>query len=133
MYPPYGTALVEAHNRRFEAVFVILHPFIRLPEQLAWSVTRRYPTDSEIVAEGSACTWTEVGAANRTEFVRASQSGVDDSDRITQRRTLLITREETLCKGFCNHSPSGCRSRGGSSRCCNGSWCGLSPRVEAID
>lgn len=74
VYPPYGTALIEAHNRRFEAVFVILHPFIRLPEQLAWSVTRRYPTDSEIVAEGSACTWTEVGR----------QTGLNSCARLNQ-------------------------------------------------
>ena len=63
-YPPYGTPLVEAYDRRFEAVFIILHPFIRVPEHLEWSVTRRYPTDAEISAAGLPVTWTEV--ANET-------------------------------------------------------------------
>jgi hypothetical protein len=65
VYPPYGTALTEAYEGRFEAVFVILHPFIRIPEHLAWTATRRYPADAEIIAHGTRCTWTQVGRETR--------------------------------------------------------------------
>lgn len=53
--------MIEAYDRRFEAVFILLHPFIKVPERLAWSVTRTYPSDLEILSEGSACTWEDVG------------------------------------------------------------------------
>jgi hypothetical protein len=36
-YPPYGLPLVEAYDSRFEAVFVLLHPFIQMPERLSWT------------------------------------------------------------------------------------------------
>lgn len=60
VYPSYSAPLLDAYERRFEAVFIILHPFIRVPEQLAWSVRRKYPTDAEIVELGSRCTWAQV-------------------------------------------------------------------------
>jgi len=59
-YPPYGLPLVEAYEGCFEAVFVVLHPFIRVPERLSWTVTNQYPTDADIVACGSRYTWIEV-------------------------------------------------------------------------
>jgi len=49
-YPPYSEPLVEAYGRAFECVFVVLHPFVRVPAELAWSATRRYPGDAEIAA-----------------------------------------------------------------------------------
>jgi hypothetical protein len=55
-YPPYGLPLVEAYDGCFEAVFVVLHPFIGVPERLSWTVTNQYPTDVDIVAQGSRYT-----------------------------------------------------------------------------
>jgi hypothetical protein len=52
--------LVEAFEGRFEALFIVLHPFIGVPERLSWTETRQYPTDAEIVAQGSRYTWNEV-------------------------------------------------------------------------
>lgn len=63
VYPPYGTPLVEAYEGRFESVFIVLHPFIRVPESLAWRTTGQYPSDRQILEEGSAFRWTAVEAA----------------------------------------------------------------------
>jgi hypothetical protein len=60
VYPPYGTHLVEAYDGRFECAFVALHPFVRVPAALGWSVTRQYPDDAAIAAHGAKCTWAEV-------------------------------------------------------------------------
>lgn len=53
--------LIEAYDRRFEAVFILLHPFIAIPEELSWRVTRKYPSDAEIISRGSSFRWTEIG------------------------------------------------------------------------
>jgi hypothetical protein len=65
IYPLYGTPLVEAFDGRFESVFVLLHPFVRMPQPLSWSRTRRYPEDAEIRAEGKKCTWSEAATEAR--------------------------------------------------------------------
>ena len=54
--------LLEAYGGRFESAFVILHPFVRVPQSLAWSATRRYPEDAQIAALGARCAWSEVEA-----------------------------------------------------------------------
>lgn len=59
-YPPYGTPLVEAYDRRFESVYVLFHPFVRVPDELAWSATKQYPTDEQIVAHGRRFEWADV-------------------------------------------------------------------------
>lgn len=59
-YPAYETPLLEAYGGRFESAFVILHPFVRVPAQLAWKTGSSYPDDSEFIAYGSKCTWGEV-------------------------------------------------------------------------
>jgi hypothetical protein len=61
-YPPYGAPLVEAYGGRFESVFVVLHPFVRVPSSLAWCVTRQYPDDAQIATFGAKCPWSEVAA-----------------------------------------------------------------------
>jgi len=83
VYPPYGMPLIEAYEGRFEAVFVILHPFIRVPESLAWTATRRYPTDAEIIAHGSRCAWAEAGR----------QTGLNSCARLNQ---ALLTATGSL-------------------------------------
>jgi hypothetical protein len=59
-YPSYEAPLVKAYGGRFESVFVVLHPFLRVPEELAWKTTKQYPSDEQIVARGEKCTWAEV-------------------------------------------------------------------------
>ena len=61
-YPPYDIPLVEAYEARFESVFVLLHPFVHVPDTLAWSATQHYPTDAQILAYGAKYTWSDVAA-----------------------------------------------------------------------
>jgi hypothetical protein len=61
-YPPYSIPLNEAYDDRFESVFILLHPFIQVPEELAWSATRNYPDDASILSAGAKYGWTEVAA-----------------------------------------------------------------------
>lgn len=61
-YPTYETPLLEAYDGRFESAFVMLHPFVRVPAQLAWKSAAGYPDDAEILAYGSKCSWAEVYA-----------------------------------------------------------------------
>lgn len=56
--------MVEAYGGAFESVYVIFHPFIRVPNALAWKATRRYPTDDEIVTCAAKYSWGEVVAHN---------------------------------------------------------------------
>lgn len=63
VYPPYDAPLVEAYGGRFESVFVVLHPFVRVPEDLAWSVTKQYPSDEQILRVGEKRSW--AGVAER--------------------------------------------------------------------
>lgn len=59
-YPAYETPLLEAYGGRFQSAFVILHPFVRVPPQLAWNKGSAYPDDAEISSYGSKYTWREV-------------------------------------------------------------------------
>jgi hypothetical protein len=61
-YPPYSSPLLEAYAGLFESVFVVLHPFVRVPSSLAWSVARQYPGDAQIRAQGAKVPWTDVAA-----------------------------------------------------------------------
>lgn len=61
-YPPYDIPLVEAYDGQFESAFILLHPFVRVPDSLAWSATQRYPDDARISAHGAKVPWTEVAA-----------------------------------------------------------------------
>lgn len=61
-YPSYEVPLLDAYDRRFESVYVVLHPFVCVPEGLAWTATRQYPTDEQILASGVKCAWSQVAA-----------------------------------------------------------------------
>ena len=80
IYPPYSEPLLEAYGGRFECVFVVLHPFVRVPAELAWSATRQYPSDAEIAARGAKVQWTEAMAA----------SGLSSCARINQALLTAI-------------------------------------------
>jgi hypothetical protein len=53
IYPALNEPLLEAYEGSFEAVYILLHPFVRVPQELSWSVTRQYPDDATIRARGS--------------------------------------------------------------------------------
>ena len=63
-YPAYDTPLLDAYGGRFESAFVLLHPFVRVPQQLAWKAVQSYPDDEQILSQGLKCNWAEV--YNRT-------------------------------------------------------------------
>ncbi|HUB51481.1 MAG TPA: DUF2711 family protein [Terracidiphilus sp.] len=62
VYPPCDAPLIEAYGGRFEALYVILHPFVRVPDRLAWRATRAYPSEEQILAAGEKVRWAEVAA-----------------------------------------------------------------------
>jgi hypothetical protein len=62
-YPLYTEPLMAAYGGRFECAFVVLHPFVRVPAELAWSARHQYPADGEIADRGAKVPWMEVAAA----------------------------------------------------------------------
>jgi hypothetical protein len=74
-YPPYSVPLLEAYGGLFESVFVVLHPFVRVPAPLAWSVTHQYPADAQILAQAAKCPWSDVAAdTGLTSCARINQA-----------------------------------------------------------
>jgi hypothetical protein len=59
-YPTYGVPLVEAYGGAFESVFILLHPFVEVPQSLSWSVTRQYPNDTQLLAHATKYPWAQV-------------------------------------------------------------------------
>src|SRR5208337_3346651 len=51
---------MDAYGGRFESLYVVLHPFVRVPDQLAWKRTKQYPSDAQIARLGTKCAWAEV-------------------------------------------------------------------------
>ena len=74
LYPPYDAPLADAYSNHFESVFVILHPFIRVPDHLSWKATKQYPTDEQILTQGAKCTWAHV----------ATKTGLHDCAKLNQ-------------------------------------------------
>jgi len=75
VYPPYDIPLVEAYGGQFDSVFVVLHPFVHVPESLSWKVTRHYPDDAQIATLGSKCPWTEVASqTDLSSYARVNQA-----------------------------------------------------------
>ena len=73
-YPPYSIPLMDAYGGLFESVFIVLHPFVRVPDSLAWCAARKYPDDAQIMASGAKVPWAEV----------AAQTGLANCARIHQ-------------------------------------------------
>lgn len=65
---------MDAYGSQFESLFVILHPFVSVPEHLAWKVTKKYPTDEQILGLGTKCSWASV----------ATQTGIDTCAHLNQ-------------------------------------------------
>jgi hypothetical protein len=75
VYPSYGEPLVEAYDGQFESVFIVLHPFVQVPDELGWKATQQYPDDAEILAQGTKCAWAEVAArTGMTSCARMNQA-----------------------------------------------------------
>jgi len=62
IYPPYDAPLADAYGGRYESVFIILHPFVSMPDNLAWKATKKYPNDEQILSLGAKCSWDSVAA-----------------------------------------------------------------------
>jgi hypothetical protein len=60
VYPSCDGPLAAAYGGLFESVFVVLHPFVGVPPELAWSATRSYPGDAQIRDQGCKFSWTEL-------------------------------------------------------------------------
>lgn len=87
-YPQYDAPLMEAYGGRFEAVYVVLHPFVSVPDDLAWKATRQYPSDEQVLATGSKCTWAHV----------AAETGLRTCAKLNQALlTSIKSIQEELC------------------------------------
>ena len=73
-YPSCSEPLVQAYGGRFECVFIMLHPFVRVPQQLAWRAGQRYPDDATIASQGAKYAWAKV----------AAQTGLHNCARVSQ-------------------------------------------------
>ena len=72
-YPTYGVPLVEAYGGRFESVFIVLHPFVKVPEEMSWRMTGVYPSDAQIIAHGAKHSWAQVS----TQIALNSCAGIN--------------------------------------------------------
>jgi hypothetical protein len=93
VYPPYDAPLMEAYGRRFESAFVLLHPFVRVPEHLAWKATRQYPSDEQIARHGTKCSWSSV----------AAQTGLGTCAKLNQ---ALLTSIGAIAKELSDYTAS---------------------------
>jgi hypothetical protein len=89
-YPIYEEPLMDAYGRRFECVYVVLHPFVRVPLEMAWKATRQYPTDEQILASGAKCAWAEV----------AARVGIGSCARLNQ---ALLTATGSVVDYLCDY------------------------------
>lgn len=62
IYPPYDAPLADAYGGLFESVYIILHPFVSVPDNLSWKVTKQYPSDEQILSHGTKHSWASVAA-----------------------------------------------------------------------
>ncbi len=93
LYPPYDAPLVDAYDGRFESVYVILHPFVRVPDPLAWKATKHYPNDEQIVRLGAKCPWAYVAAG----------TGLRICAKLNQ---ALLTSIGSIKEEFCDYPAS---------------------------
>lgn len=80
---------MDAYGGQFESLFVILHPFVSVPEPLAWKVTKKYPTDEQILGLGTKCPWASV----------AAQAGLSTCAHLNQ---ALLTSTKSIAGELCD-------------------------------
>ncbi|MGO9637632.1 MAG: DUF2711 family protein [Terracidiphilus sp.] len=88
-YPPYDAPLAEAYGAHFESVFIIPHPFVSLPDHLAWKTTKQYPSDEQILSLGTKCPWARV----------ATQAGLSTCAKLNQ---ALLTSTGSIAPELCD-------------------------------
>ncbi len=74
LYPPYDAPLLDAYGGRFESLYIILHPFVSVPDHLAWKATKQYPDDEQILTLGAKSSWAHV----------AARTGLNDCSKLNQ-------------------------------------------------
>lgn len=84
---------MEAYGGRFESAYVIFHPFCRVPDHLAWKATKQYPSDEQIVALGTKCTWAQV----------AAETGLSSCAKVNQ---ALLTSIRSISEELCDFQAS---------------------------
>lgn len=89
VYPPYDAPLLDAYQSRFESLFVLFHPFVSVPPDWAWQVTKHYPSDERILAHGAKLAWASV----------AARTGIATCARLNQG---LLTSSRSIADEFCD-------------------------------
>jgi len=94
IYPQYDAPLLEAYGGAFESVYVALHPFVGVPDELAWKTTKQYPSDEQILSAGRKCAWAQV----------ASKTGLGTCAKLNQ---ALLTSIGSIGEDLCDDAASG--------------------------
>jgi hypothetical protein len=89
VYPPQDAPLMEAYGSRYESLYVILHPFVGVPDELAWQATKNYPDDEQIVRVGAKYPWSQV----------AAHTGMSTCAKLNQ---ALLTSIGAISKELCD-------------------------------
>ena len=89
-YPSYSEPLLDAYARRFESVFIILHPFIKLPTEMANNNDLPF---EQMVAHAQPCPWAYV----------AKETGLGSLAKVNH---ALLTLYGSLKEEFCDLSAS---------------------------
>ena len=85
---------MEAYGGAYESVYVVLHPFVSVPDELAWKATKQYPSDEQILSVGAKYTWAEV----------ASKTGLGTCARVNQ---ALLTSIGSIDEDLRDYAASG--------------------------
>lgn len=93
-YPSYGEPLMEAYDGAYESVYVLLHPFVSVPGELAWKATKQYPNDEQILRYGTKCTWAHV----------AGETGMGTCAKLNH---ALLTSIGSINEDLCDYAASG--------------------------
>lgn len=91
IYPPYDAPLADAYGGRFESVFILLHPFISVPDHLAWKATKQYPSDEQITSLGAKSPWARV----------AAQTELSTCAKVNQ---ALLTSKRAIAPELCDYA-----------------------------
>jgi hypothetical protein len=89
-YPPCDAPLMEAYGGRFESVYILLHPFVAVPESLSWKTAKQYPSDEQILTVGEKRNWAQI----------AAQTGLPTCAKVNQ---ALLTSIGSLSEEFCDY------------------------------
>jgi hypothetical protein len=89
VYPPQDAPLMEAYGGRYESLYVILHPFVGVPGELAWKTTKNYPDDEQIATVGEKYSWSQV----------AAHAGMSTCAKLNQ---ALLTSIGSISKELCD-------------------------------